>query len=113
MFKKRQREDSEEEKSVKEETKKSDKAEMPNFLLKLYQILETNEYNSIIEWGENGRYFVVKNLNEFTDRVLPKYFKHNNFSSFVRQVKKYKKKLINYFFKNFLTSYNLFIFKYF
>ena len=78
---KRPREDSEEEN--KEEGRKS---EMPNFLLKLYQILETNEYNGIIEWGENGKYFTVKNLNEFTERVCPKFFKHNNFSSFVRQV---------------------------
>jgi hypothetical protein len=58
----------------------------PNFLLKLYQILETNEFKNIIEWGENGKYFVVKNLTEFTEKVLPKFFKHNNFSSFVRQV---------------------------
>ena len=58
----------------------------PNFLLKLYQILENNEFANIIEWGENGKFFVVKNLNEFTEKVLPKFFKHNNFSSFVRQV---------------------------
>lgn len=64
----------------------SKKLIMPNFLLKLYQILETNEYRDVIEWGENGKFFVVKNLNEFTDKVCPKFFKHNNFSSFVRQV---------------------------
>ena len=83
-LRKRHRESEEDERSNKEEIKKS---EMPNFLLKLYQILETNEYSSIIEWGENGKYFVVKNLNEFTDKVCPKFFKHNNFSSFVRQVR--------------------------
>jgi hypothetical protein len=83
IIRKRHRDSSDDEKSQKEESKKN---EMPSFLLKLYQILETNEYNSIIEWGDNGRYFIVKNLNEFTDKVLPKFFKHNNFSSFVRQV---------------------------
>ena len=92
-LRKRHRESEEDERSNKEEIKKS---EMPNFLLKLYQILETNEYSSIIEWGENGKYFVVKNLNEFTDKVCPKFFKHNNFSSFVRQVRN-------------LSTYNLFI----
>jgi hypothetical protein len=70
------------------ETKASEEAKNtpPNFLVKLYQILETNEFKNIIEWGDNGKYFVVKNLTEFTEKVLPKFFKHNNFSSFVRQV---------------------------
>ena len=90
-FKKRHRESFEEDKELKEDNKKN---EMPNFLLKLYQILETNEYCNIIEWGENGRYFVVKNLNDFTDKVCPKFFKHNNFSSFVRQVNLFY--LLNY-----------------
>ena len=57
-----------------------------NFLMKLYQILETPELTSIIEWGENGKYFRVKNITDFTEKVLPKFFKHKNFSSFVRQV---------------------------
>jgi hypothetical protein len=59
----------------------------PNFLLKLYQILETNEFNHIIEWGDNGKYFIVRKMNEFTDKVLPKFFKHNNWTSFQRQVR--------------------------
>jgi hypothetical protein len=84
-YRKRHR-DSAEEDPNKEESKKS---EMANFLLKLYQILETDEYNHLIEWGENGKYFVVKNLNEFTDKICPKFFKHNNFSSFVRQLNMY------------------------
>lgn len=69
----------------KDEHKKN---EMPNFLLKLYRILETPEFNKIIEWGDNGRYFIVKNLNEFTEKILPQYYKHSNFSSFVRQVRR-------------------------
>jgi hypothetical protein len=63
-----------------------DKKLPPNFLLKLYQILETNEFSHIIEWADNGKYFLIKNLPEFTEKVLPRFFKHNNFASFVRQV---------------------------
>jgi len=69
-----------------EEINLPNKNSSANFLMKLYQILETPELNNIIEWGENGKFFKVKNITEFTDKVLPKFFKHNNFASFVRQV---------------------------
>ena len=65
------------------------KSEYPNFLLKLYQILENNDYKDIIEWSKDGKYFIVKNLHDFTENVLPKYYKHNNYSSFIRQLNMY------------------------
>ena len=65
------------------------KSEFPNFLLKLYQILEKEEYKDIIQWGENGKFFVVKNVHDFTEKILPKYYKHNNYSSFIRQLNMY------------------------
>ena len=61
----------------------------PNFLLKLYNILENDECKDIIQWGENGKYFVVKNIHDFTEKILPKYFKHSNYSSFIRQLNMY------------------------
>ena len=65
------------------------KDENPNFLLKLYQILETPEYKEIIHWSDNGKSFIVQNLHDFTENILPKYYKHNNYSSFVRQLNMY------------------------
>ena len=65
------------------------KTECPNFLLKLYQILENDEYKDIIQWSEDGKYFIVKNLHDFTENILPKYYKHNNYSSFIRQLNMY------------------------
>ena len=72
---------------INKETKTNEKTKKnQNFLMKLYGILETPELSNIIEWGENGKYLIVKNIPDFTDKVLPKFFKHNNFASFVRQV---------------------------
>lgn len=65
------------------------KTDCPNFLLKLYQILGKDEYKDIIEWGNDGTYFIVKNLHDFTEHILPKYYKHNNYSSFIRQLNMY------------------------
>ena len=43
----------------------------------------------IATWSETGDNFVVKNVEQFAHSVLPMYFKHNNFSSFARQLNFY------------------------
>ena len=68
---------------------KTKKEDYPNFLLKLYTILETPEFKNIINWSEDGKYFSIINLHDFTENILPKFYKHNNFSSFVRQLNMY------------------------
>ena len=40
----------------------------------------------MISWNKDGDAFSVKNSNAFSDSVLPKFFKHSNYQSFVRQV---------------------------
>ena len=59
------------------------------FLLQLYQILEEDKYKDIIHWGDNGKYFLIENVHDFTEKILPKYYNHNNYSSFVRQLNMY------------------------
>ena len=59
------------------------------FLLKLNEILNNNSYANFINWSENGKYIIIKDLNELSKKVLPKYFKHHNYSSFVRQLNMY------------------------
>ncbi|KAF9538201.1 kinase-regulated stress-responsive transcription factor skn7 [Mortierella hygrophila] len=62
---------------------------VPDFVKKLYRMLEEKEHDPIVSWGKSGETFVVKEPNEFAKAILPKHFKHNNFASFVRQLNKY------------------------
>ncbi|KAG6413952.1 hypothetical protein SASPL_126668 [Salvia splendens] len=59
------------------------------FLTKTYQLVEDQAIDDIISWNEDGSAFIVWNPTEFARDLLPKYFKHNNFSSFVRQLNTY------------------------
>jgi len=43
----------------------------------------------IATWSATGDNFVVKNVEKFASSVLPRYFKHSNFSSFARQLNFY------------------------
>ena len=43
----------------------------------------------VATWSATGDNFVVKNVEKFASDVLPKYFKHSNFSSFARQLNFY------------------------
>ncbi|KAM0833287.1 hypothetical protein ACQ4PT_064356 [Festuca glaucescens] len=59
------------------------------FLTKTYQLVEDSAVDDVISWGDDGSTFVVWRPAEFARDLLPKYFKHNNFSSFVRQLNTY------------------------
>ncbi|KAI8608201.1 HSF-type DNA-binding-domain-containing protein [Chytriomyces sp. MP71] len=58
------------------------------FINKLYTMLEEADQH-LISWDETGTFFIVKNTTDFSKAVLPLYFKHNNFASFVRQLNMY------------------------
>ncbi|GIL85004.1 hypothetical protein Vretimale_9844 [Volvox reticuliferus] len=59
------------------------------FLRKTYDLVDDPTTNHIISWGPQGKSFVVWRPSEFAANLLPQYFKHNNFSSFVRQLNTY------------------------
>ncbi|KAI4364889.1 hypothetical protein MLD38_020921 [Melastoma candidum] len=59
------------------------------FLVKTYQLVDDPAFDDIISWNEDGTTFIVWRPAEFARDLLPKYFKHNNFSSFVRQLNTY------------------------
>lgn len=62
---------------------------VPPFLWKTFDLVEDPALDSIVSWGSTGQSFVVWDPVEFSRVILPSNFKHNNFSSFVRQLNTY------------------------
>ena len=60
-----------------------------SFLMKLYTILNDGHYSDYIQWSKDGLSLIIFDQNLFTKKVLPRFFKHGNFSSFVRQLNMY------------------------
>jgi hypothetical protein len=59
------------------------------FLIKTYDMVDDSTTDEIVSWSQNKTSFVVWNPPEFARVLLPAFFKHNNFSSFIRQLNTY------------------------
>ncbi|KAI0822759.1 hypothetical protein BC628DRAFT_1326385 [Trametes gibbosa] len=62
---------------------------VPRFLLKLYEIINSPDNEQLIKWSEAGDSFYIYNQERLAREVLGNWFKHQNFSSFVRQLNLY------------------------
>lgn len=62
---------------------------LPAFLSKTYEIFSMPEFSSICGWNASGDTIIVSQLEAFVALVLPRFFKHRNFPSFVRQLNLY------------------------
>mmetsp|Transcript_28683 Transcript_28683/g.36020 ORF Transcript_28683/g.36020 Transcript_28683/m.36020 type:complete len:157 (+) Transcript_28683:103-573(+) len=66
------------------------KSEVSRFILQTYEIFNSKDHAEICGWGdEEGTTVVVHDVNAFQNTVLPKFFKHQNYQSFVRQLNLY------------------------
>ncbi|KAH7430690.1 hypothetical protein KP509_08G009400 [Ceratopteris richardii] len=59
------------------------------FLIKSYEIVDDVLTDTTVSWNRSGTSFIVWNPQQFCQYLLPRYFKHSNFSSFIRQLNIY------------------------
>lgn len=52
-------------------------------------MVDDSATDDLIRWQPGGKTFTVPNIVRFSQEVLPRFFKHGNFSSFVRQLNMY------------------------
>ncbi|XP_039882773.1 heat shock factor protein 2 [Simochromis diagramma] len=62
---------------------------VPAFLTKLWTLVEDTDTNEFICWSQEGNSFLVLDEQRFAKEILPKFFKHNNMASFIRQLNMY------------------------
>ncbi|KAK3438904.1 heat stress transcription factor A-2 [Eucalyptus grandis] len=65
------------------------------FLRKTYEMVSDPGTDPVVSWGLSQDSFVVWDQQQFSKEVLPGYFKHSNFSSFIRQLNTYGFRKIN------------------
>jgi heat shock transcription factor len=61
----------------------------PPFLTKTFEMVDDPNTDHIVSWNRGGTSFVVWDLHSFSTILLPRHFKHSNFSSLIRQLNTY------------------------
>ncbi|KAG7348905.1 HSF-type DNA-binding protein [Nitzschia inconspicua] len=74
---------------------KDQTTDIPVFLRKTYHMVDTADPD-ICTWSDDGESFIVKDPKTFEKKIIPQFFKHNKFSSFVRQLNFYSFRKIRY-----------------
>ncbi|KAJ9099961.1 hypothetical protein QFC21_003969 [Naganishia friedmannii] len=64
-------------------------AKTANFLVKLYMALQEEPPSTAVYWSADGKQLVVASPGQLEKDILPRYWKHNKFTSFGRQLNIY------------------------
>ena len=59
------------------------------FVAKTFHMVSDPATDAVVRWGGASNTFLVLDPATFSDYLLPSYFKHRNFASFVRQLNTY------------------------
>ncbi|KAG9122436.1 stress-responsive transcription factor hsf1 [Ceratobasidium sp. 392] len=62
---------------------------VPAFLNKLYNMVNNPDTDELVRWSDEGDSFYIPSHERLSKELLPRFFKHGNFSSFVRQLNMY------------------------
>jgi len=69
--------------------KNEDPNTLPAFISKLVNIMASAGTEGSVQWGGDGTTISITDQAAFAANVIPKFFKHSNFASFVRQLNLY------------------------
>lgn len=50
---------------------------------------QESKNKDLVRWSEAGDTLIIQDINTFSDKILPEYFNHCNYSSFIRQLNMY------------------------
>ncbi|XP_055339474.1 heat shock factor protein-like isoform X1 [Paramacrobiotus metropolitanus] len=62
---------------------------IPLFLAKLWRMVNDPATDNLISWSADGNSFIVPDRDSFARKLLPQYYKHNKWNSFVRVLNMY------------------------
>ena len=59
------------------------------FIPKTFDMVSNPDFANTISWSPDGKEVLIKHVGQLCSQVLPHYFNHRSYQSFIRQLNKY------------------------